>query len=214
MPDEEKALNRLGIDGFSLVRAGTETMGSTLSLITYHLLSKPHLLAKLRKELETVFPDPGIIPPCADLEKLPYLTGVIQEGLRLAYGVATRLQRVAPDEPMQYKDWTIPPGTSTGMTAVLVHTNPEIFPEPHEFKPERWVENPRLDKYLLSFSKGSRICAGIVLAYEELYLATAGVFRRVDMELYETDYSDVEIKYDNFTPKTRLDSKGIRVLVK
>ena len=53
-----------------------------------------------------------------------------------------------------------------------------------------------------------------MLAYEELYLATAGVFRRVDMELYGTDFSDVEIKYDNFTPKPRLDSKGIRVLVK
>ena len=82
MPDEEKALHRLGIDGFSLVRAGTETMGSSkysrkhsiplvnayseiaLSLITYHLLSKPHLLEKLRKELETVFPDPTVMPPC------------------------------------------------------------------------------------------------------------------------------------------------------
>ena len=52
-----------------------------------------------------------------------------------------------------------------------------------------------------------------MLAYEELYLATAVIFRRMDMELYETDYSDVEIKYDNYTPKTRLDSKGIRVLI-
>ena len=33
MPDEEKALNRLGIDGFSLVRAGTETMGSSKTYI-------------------------------------------------------------------------------------------------------------------------------------------------------------------------------------
>ena len=45
-------------------------------------------------------------------------------------------------------------------------------------------------------------------------MATAGIFRRIDMELYETDKSDVEVKYDNFTPKSRLDSKGIRVLVK
>lgn len=94
MPDEEKQLSRLGIDGFSLVRAGTETMGSSkllrcyfsslqretlvliwiaLSIITYHLLSKPHLLAKLRAELLTVFPDKNEIPPCTDLEKLPYL---------------------------------------------------------------------------------------------------------------------------------------------
>ena len=79
---------------------------------------------------------------------------MIHEGLRLAYGVSTRLQRADPDRPMQYKDWVIPPGTNTGMTAILVHTNPEIFPEPYEFKPERWVENPKLDKYLLSFSKG------------------------------------------------------------
>ncbi|KAL9614498.1 MAG: hypothetical protein Q9167_001026 [Letrouitia subvulpina] len=215
MPNEEKALNRLGIDGFSLIRAGTETMGSkALSLITFHLLSKPHLLQKLRQELETVFPDPTVIPSCSELEKLPYLTGVIQEGLRLQYGVATRLQRVAPNEALRYKDWVIPPGTSTGMTAVLVHNNPEIFPDPRTFNPDRWVENPRLDKYLLSFSKGSRICVGITLAYEELYLATSGIFRRVDMELYETDHRDVEIKYDNYTPKARLDSKGIRVLVK
>ena len=68
--------------------------------------------------------------------------------------MSTRLQRIAPDEALHYKGWAIPPGTSTGMTAVLVHTNPEIFPDPHTFNPERWVENPRLDKYLLSFSKG------------------------------------------------------------
>lgn len=60
----------------------------------------------------------------------------------------------------------------------------------------------------------SRICVGITLAYEELYLATAGIFRRVEMELYETGLSDVEVKYDNFAPKPRLDSKGVRVLVK
>lgn len=106
----------------------------------------------------------------AELEKLPYLVGpsnltweemandgkaaVIQEGLRFVYGAGHRLQRVAPNDVLQYKDWAIPPGTSTGMTTFHVHNNPEIFPEPKKFSPERWIENPRLDKYLLSFSKG------------------------------------------------------------
>ena len=60
----------------------------------------------------------------------------------------------------------------------------------------------------------TRNCVGLTLAYEELYLAVAGVFRRLDLELYETDFSDVNIIYDNYTPKARLDSKGVRVLVK
>lgn len=105
MPDEEKQLKRLGIDGFSLVRAGTETMGSSmllakflllfpatnhealytdqlaLSIITYHILSKPALLEKLRNELLTAFPNTADIPPGADLEKLPYLIS-FQPGLQ------------------------------------------------------------------------------------------------------------------------------------
>lgn len=81
-------------------------------------------------------------------------SAVIQEGLRFVYGAGHRLQRVAPNDVLQYKDWAIPPGTSTGMTTFHVHNNPEIFPEPKRFNPERWIENPRLDKYLLSFSKG------------------------------------------------------------
>ena len=55
---------------------------------------------------------------------------------------------------------------------------------------------------------------GINLAMEELYVATSTIFRRMNMELYETDITDIAVKYDNFTPKAKLDSKGVRVLIK
>ena len=42
-----------------------------LSLITFHLLSNPHVLEKLRKELETAFPDPEVLPPCSEFMLLP-----------------------------------------------------------------------------------------------------------------------------------------------
>jgi cytochrome P450 len=56
--------------------------------------------------------------------------------------------------------------TPVGMTAVLVHENETIFPEPMEFKPERWLEKrpdgaPPLDRYLVAFGKGSRQCLGM-----------------------------------------------------
>ena len=77
--------------------------------------------------------------------------------------------------------------------------------------------NPAPDRrliYALFFSLRTRNCVGLNLAYEELFMSTAGIFRRLEMELFETDDGDVEYQYDNYTPKARLDSKGIRVLVK
>lgn len=51
------------------------------------------------------------------------------------------------------------------------------------------------------------------LAYLELYVALAHLFRRFELELYETDASDVELAHDFFLPSPKLDSKGVRVKV-
>lgn len=70
----------------ALLGAGTVTTSWTLAVITYHLLNKPELLAKLTRELEQAVEDPGCLPPLSVLENLPYLHAVVQEGLRLSYG--------------------------------------------------------------------------------------------------------------------------------
>lgn len=98
------------------------------------------------------------------LEKLPYLTAVIKESLRLSNGVSTRLARVAPDRSIYFRDWEIPKGTPVGMTSTLIHQNPDIYPQPLEFIPERWldpIKGQRMEMYLVPFSRGSRQCAGI-----------------------------------------------------
>ncbi len=110
-------------------------------------------------------PDLNHPPSCAQVEHLPYLTAVIQEGIRLHPGAIMRMQRVSPDEPLYYGNasntkWTIPAGTPVSMDATLTQMNPTIFPQPREFQPERWIGNPRLNRYLLSFSKGTRGCLG------------------------------------------------------
>ena len=67
----------------------------------------------------------------------------------------------------------------------------------------------------MSFSKGSRQCAGLNLAYAEFYLGLAAVFApgRFKWELYETDITDVETKHDFLNTSPKLDSKGIRAVV-
>lgn len=235
LADSDKSAPRLREEAFQLVGAGIITTAWTLSVATYHLLDNPRILRKLKEDLVSVMPDPYISVPLEVLEGLPYFVAIVQESLRLSYGVSSRLQRVSPDKPLIFtdrgsgKEWVIPPGTPVGMTSTLMHQDESIFPNPRSFIPERWIENPRLDRYMVSFSKGSRMCVGINLAYAEIYLGLAALFRqfgsagengvRFDgdegvLELFETGLEDVEIYSESFIPLPKWGTKGIRIKVK
>ncbi|RDW58232.1 cytochrome P450-14 [Coleophoma cylindrospora] len=212
LPVEEKSLKRLWQEGQIVVGAGADTTASVLSVTTFHILDNPDKLQKLKDELENAFPDRYAPVTLAVAEQLPYLTNIILEGLRLSYGISSRLQRVAPNETLQFHEWTIPPGTPVGMTSVMMHHNEDIFPDSYSFIPERWVDKS-LQKYLVPFTKGSRQCIGINLARAELCLVLATVFRRYDMELFDTVRNrDVDLAHEMFLPQPSQQSKGVRVM--
>ncbi|KAI1440484.1 putative cytochrome P450 [Annulohypoxylon stygium] len=191
LPDEEKTFTRLWQEFELVLGAGTDTITWALSVQFFYVLN---------------------------------------DRLRLSYGLTTRLQRISPDGPMIYEpsdfvtasksQYVIPRGTPVGMTSLMIHLNPNIFPNPKEFNPGRWLDaegnmDRTQEKYLLNFSKGSRQCIGMNLAYAELFMATGMIFRRLGsrMKLYETGFEDVESKHHPFMPYPRLDSKGIRVVL-
>lgn len=107
------------------------------------------------------------------------------------------------------------------MTIPLIHLNPTIYPEPTKFIPDRWLENPQLDRYLFSFSRGPRGCIGLNLAWMELYYTVANVFSHYGdvegegptMKLYQTTQEDVLACHDFFVPMVKISSKGVRVVV-
>jgi cytochrome P450 len=141
-------------------------------------------------------------------------------GLRLSYGVAQRSPRISPKEPLQYKDQVIPPGFPVSLDTVHMHHNEAIFPNSHEFSPERWVDEnrkdteKRLDQYMVAFSRGTRQCIGINLAWAEMYLMLSTIFRHYEMELYETDLDSVKIYAEYFLPAVKPGKEGIKVLVR
>jgi cytochrome P450 len=184
LPEQEKRLERLWQEGQIVIGAGTETTAWALSVMLFYVLNDSEILRKLRDELEAAIPIVNEKVSWNRLEQLPYLSGVICEGLRLSYGVSTRLQRINPVGPFILKtevvsakngengekyttvEHEIPAGTPVGMTATLIHNHSELFPNPGKFQPERWLDEQgqrhhHLDKYLLSFSRGSRQCIGI-----------------------------------------------------
>ena len=215
LPPHEKTMQRLADEGQTVVGAGQVTTAHYLKMTSFHLIANPDILAKLKAELADAMPDPNVLAPQSKLEQLPYLKAVVLEGFRKSYGVTHRLQRISPEAPLQFQDWVIPPGTPVGMTAIFMHDNPEKFPDPYAFRPERWMEKggDRLEKYLCNFSKGTRQCLGMNLAYAEIYLTLAAVFRRFDFEFFETTRVDADVAHDFFNPQPKKGSKGVRVIV-
>lgn len=231
LPEHEKSDIRLTDDAQVLMMAGTLTTAWVLDVTMFWLLQQPETLRKLKDELETAIPHIDSIgtTPLPTLEQLPYLNAVMNEGLRLTYGVSTRLARLDPDKDIIFndgkKDVVIPRGTPVGMTHVQIHHDERLFPDSKKFLPERWLDgkSKAIDKYLLSFTSGSRQCLGIYLAHAEMYLSLSAIWRQwgskechgVDdvgyFELYETGTRDVEIESDWFLPIPQPGSQGIRV---
>lgn len=181
LPEGDKEIGKLASNANFLVGGGTETTGRTLAVTYYYLLKNPEIMSLLRKELDPVFAESHGNPTLAQLEAIPYFVSfnkpfqcvrkrrvltsgqvaVVKEGLRVSHGISSRVPRIATHEVLEYKIWKIPAGTPVMQSEYLVHTHPDYFPRPFEFDPQRWIQDPGLTKYFVSFNKGSRICLGL-----------------------------------------------------
>lgn len=215
-----------------LTIAGSDTTARTLLALMYHVLSDPAMLNRLRRELESAIPDADQMPDPAKLDQLPFLNALIEESLRVYPGASAPQDRVAPDQDLiyQYTDGrtlVFPAGTVLGMSAVLLNRHPSWYSDPDTFNPDRYIEDPKLFRRNLTFSKGGRQCLGINLAYQELQTFTAGIFRKYGrydetlgsgqgptMELYETTVKDVEMYSNYVSPHAYPESQGVRVRVR
>lgn len=213
LPPRERTLRRLCDEGEIFTGAGSETTAKTLTTILFYLTTKPGCMRKLKEELLDAIPNVDQPASWSKLEHLPYLSAVIQEGLRLSYGITTRLPRIASD-PVQYQSWVIPPGTPISSTPYFVLVDPTIFENPETFRPERWLEDEKLQRYQVAFNKGSRACIGMNLAYAEMYLACGAIFRRFEFELHETSLKNMEMVHDFFVAAPAKEHSGVRARIR
>ena len=227
LPEEEKTPIRLAQEGQILVQGGTLTTSWTLSLALFHVLQQPGVLRKLRDELFAAMPDPDEHLSLVQLENLPYLRAVVREALRHGIGTSSRLGRIAPEEtlvcrdPSTGKQVDLPPGTVVSMSPYVTVMDPNVFPDPLGFHPERWLENgERLENFLVIFGGGSRNCLGMALVHAEMHLMLAKLFRRWGgagllsagsiedrregdvgaFRIYETTIRDCQMASDYFIP--------------
>ncbi|KAI0258151.1 cytochrome P450 [Gloeopeniophorella convolvens] len=168
----------------ALLGAGSDTTAVAATTTSYYILHNPAVQARLVQELRAAWPVLEEVPRFEVLEKLPLLSAVVKEGLRMFPG-GTALPRVVPPEGAVIAGTFVPGGAVVGQSFTWVHTSPDVFDRPDEFLPERWLgpDAKTLEGSMAVFSKGPRSCLGMNLAYCELYLVIASVFRRFDVAL-------------------------------
>jgi cytochrome P450 len=170
--------------------AGSDTTALTLTFACVYLARQPNLWERLYQEIKPVYGSLDGFPVLRSLDSIPLLVACVKESLRRATPVQSYLWRTVPEEGYSLthgdKTYFVPAGTSIGMSAWIEHFDEDIFPDAEDFKPSRWMgpdngvsgPNGDLDRYLVPFSKGTRQCGGINLAYLEIYLALAAMIVR------------------------------------
>ncbi|KAK5662225.1 hypothetical protein OQA88_8130 [Cercophora sp. LCS_1] len=192
-------------EGQAMLFGGVDTVSNTAMLLVFYVLQTPGVKEKLVSELKSLWADKDAETPSWDtLEKLPYLGAVIKEALRLTPGVPAGLKRVVSKCGIDVEGVHVPEGTIVHVSPHLVNTDSELWPQPKRFWPERWLvekdQRREMEANLVTFSKGPRMCMGVNLAYCELYLAVATMFRRLDMQVEGTTEEDVWTYRECFIP--------------
>lgn len=164
----------------TLFTAGHETTALALTYALQLLAKDPAVEAKLVAELDEVLAgrDP-LVPTTADLPKLRYCEAVILESMRM-YPPAWILSR-AVREPVSLGGALLPKDALVWIPQWLLHRDPRWFPEPREFRPERWLAEAgeeglrrRLPRCVyMPFGAGQRMCIGNNFAMMEAVLILA-----------------------------------------
>ncbi|XP_063286195.1 cytochrome P450 3A4-like [Pelobates fuscus] len=150
--------------------AGYETTSTTMTFVSYNIATNPDVQTKLQQEIDKFLPNKA--PPTYDaVMQMEYLDMVINETLRL-YPAASRIERVCK-KTTNINGVTIPQGVVTVIPVYALHRDPDIWPEPEEFRPERFSKENKdnLDYVFLPFGSGPRNCIGMRFALMNMKLA-------------------------------------------
>ena len=177
MTDEE-----LRDELMTLLFAGHETTATAISWAFYWIHKLPEVREKLLVELDSL----GENPDSNTIFKLPYLTAVCNETLRI-YPIAMLTFPRKVKTPISLCGYQLEAGTIIMGSIYLTHQREDIYPQPEKFNPERFLEKQFSPYEFLPFGGGARRCIGLAFAQMEMKLILAKVLKTWSMKLVNTD---------------------------
>ena len=179
--DQQQAVDELK----QYLWAGTETTALTLAWALYETARRPELAERVREETHRVWAGEGREPTAADYSALAYTRAIIQETMRLYPPIWGLIRIAAKDDEIGGKH--IRAGDRIVLFAYGAHHNAKYWPEPEEFRPERWIAEggkkrvPTPYTYI-PFGGGKRSCIGGAMSQVENTLALSMLLRRFQPE--------------------------------
>jgi cytochrome P450 family 135 len=150
----------------TLLVAGHETTANSLAWALERLVRHPNALARLRE---------------GDDE---YADAVVKETMRLRPTISIVLRKL--QEPMEIGGRLLPAGVTVAPCIYLMHRRPDIYPDPHSFRPERFMEGQGGTYSWIPFGGGVRRCLGASFAQLEMRIVLQTLARTLDLRAADT----------------------------
>lgn len=171
----------------TLLFAGHETTATALAWALYWIHKLPAVKQKLLTEIDSL----GEHPDLNAVLKLPYLEAVCNETLRI-YPVGMLIFPRVANKTVSLAGYELPVGTIIVGSVYSTHQREDLYPQPQEFRPERFLERQFSTFEFLPFGGGARRCIGSAFALFEMKLALVGVLSHRELEL--ADLRDIPAK--------------------
>ncbi|KIY64740.1 cytochrome P450 [Cylindrobasidium torrendii FP15055 ss-10] len=191
--------------GASLYSGGAETTPSALNSFFLAMTLYPDVQAKAQAEIDAAISS-DVLPRISDRRDLPYVSALVKELWRWNPSVPLGLPHVASEDDM-YMGHFIEKGSVVWANIWSIMHEETLFPDPSAFKPERFLsETPRsaeaCEAIESSFGFGRRICPGMFLAQDSVFLAVATILRifAISTMTDPTTNEEIipEVHYDGF----------------
>lgn len=171
LPDDEILSEVTG-----LLAAGSETTAVVLAWLFHELGRNPDMERQLHEEVDTVLAEGPLT--AERVTRLVHTRRLVSETLRL-YSPAWLVTRQAVSD-VTLGEFTLPAGSDVIWSAYALHRDPDIYPDPLRFDPDRWLpERPQPPKgAFIPFGSGKRMCMGDAFAWTEATIITALIANR------------------------------------